>query len=94
MMWIILLSLVLGIAIGIIGVLPSKFMGIHSRFQQAGVVLLLFSMGASIGADKQMLASLRQMGMKALVFASMTTIFSILVVYVVTKRFLEGEKKS
>lgn len=92
-MWIILMSLVLGITIGIVRFLPDKFMKVNSRFQQIGVILLLFSMGASIGANKQMLTNLQDMGLKAVVFAVMTSIFSIIVVFIVTKRFLGGEKK-
>lgn len=92
-MWIILLSLLIGVVIGISKIIPQKFVKFNSRFQQAGIILLLFSMGASIGANKELIYNLKSMGIKAVTFAVLTCIFSIGAVYIVSTRFMKGEMK-
>jgi len=93
-MWIILASLVLGIVIGIIKIIPDRFMKYNSRFQQIGVILLLFSMGASIGANKELIVNIKSMGVKAITFAVITTISSILAVYFISSRFIKGGEEN
>lgn len=88
-MWLILVSLVIGIVIGIIGFIPKKYMKFNSKFQQIGVILLLFSMGASIGANKELIMELKTLGLKAITFALLTCLFSILFTYLTTSRFLK-----
>lgn len=93
-MWTILVSLGIGITIGILinvkRFIPKNFMKYNSKFQQAGVMLLLFSMGASIGSDKELLRNIQTIGLKAATFAIFTTGFSVIVTYIVTKN-LFGE---
>lgn len=90
-MWIILVSLVIGIILGILNILPRKLVSYNSRFQQGGVILLIFSMGASIGSNRDIISGLEGMGLKALVFAVLTSMISILFVYIISRRFLEGK---
>lgn len=88
-MWTIIISLFVGIIIGILGVIPKKYMRFNSRFQQIGVILLLFSMGASIGSNKELILGLKNIGLKAITFALLTCLFSILFTYLVTNKFLK-----
>lgn len=95
-MWLIILSLMVGIVIGIVinlkGILTKKSMSYNSRFQQIGIIILLFSMGAKIGSDREMIGKLQSMGFKALVFALLTSFFAVLITYFVTNKFLREEK--
>lgn len=88
-MWLILISLVIGIVIGLLGIIPKKYMKFNSRFQQIGVVLLLFSMGASIGSNKELILNIKILGLKAVTFALLTCLFSIIFTYMTTSKFLK-----
>lgn len=87
-MRLILISLVVGIIIGLLGIIPKKYMKFNSRFQQIGVVLLLFSMGASIGSNKELILNIKILGLKAVTFALFTCLFSIIFTYITTSIFL------
>ena len=80
-MWQILLFLAAGVAIGAL----MKFSGTQKKWighlQQIGVVLLLFSMGLSIGINNEILSNLRDLGLQAFAYAGLTSTFSVLVVY-------------
>ncbi len=92
-MWGILMFLVVGVTIGVIfrfGESQKKWIG---KLQQVGVVLLLFSMGLSIGLNDEVLGNLRALGLQAFAYAGLTSVFSILVVYGLS-RILVREVKS
>lgn len=91
-MWSILIFLFLGMFIGYILNFSEKQKKINSKLQQLGVVFLLFSMGASIGANKEILKNIKNIGQVSLSFALLTSIFSIIVVYFLTCKFMRGEK--
>ncbi|KPU45452.1 hypothetical protein OXPF_06850 [Oxobacter pfennigii] len=92
-MWIISVSLIMGIIIGLSKLLPEKIIKNNSKFQQAGVVLLIFSMGASIGADKELLKSLSAIGLKAFVFAFLACLLSTSALFFLSKKFIRGAEK-
>lgn len=92
-MWTILISLVVGIIIGILGFIPKKYMRFNSRFQQIGVILLLFSMGASIGANKELLLKLKSIGLKAITFALLTCLFSIIFTFLITNKYFSQNEE-
>ncbi|EYE88997.1 hypothetical protein Q428_04985 [Fervidicella metallireducens AeB] len=92
-MWLIIVSLFLGVVIGILNFIPQKYIKYNSKFQQIGVVLLLFSMGASIGSNKRILNNFSQIGLKSIVFAVFTSIFSIIIVYIVSLKLMGGDEK-
>lgn len=80
-MWRILVFLAVGVTIGAVfkfGERQKKWIG---RLQQFGVVLLLFSMGLSIGLNDEILMNLQALGLQAFTYAGLTSVFSILVVY-------------
>lgn len=92
-MWSILVVLVAGIIIGASVKLSDKMKSYNSKFQFIGVVFLLFTMGVSLGLNKSMLNNLKNIGIKSLVFAALTSLFSIIMVYFATKFILKGDKK-
>lgn len=91
-MWTIIVSLAVGVIIGLLGIIPKKFMKYNSRFQQAGVILLLFSMGASIGSNRKLLSDLKSLGFKSITFAVMTCLCSIVITYIVSRKFIKEER--
>lgn len=88
-MWAILLFLILGMIIGYFKNFSEKEKKINGRLQQIGVIVLLFFMGASIGANKSVIKNIKNIGLVSIVFAIATTLFSIIILYIVSKQFLE-----
>lgn len=84
-MWTIVLFMALGILAGAFIPLKEQQVGILGKLQSAGVILLLFVMGLSMGLDRKLLSQLSTLGYKALVYAILTTAFSIAVVYLFTR---------
>lgn len=92
-MWTILVSLIAGIIIGLFKFLPERIVKYNIRAQQVGVVLLLFSMGASIGANRKLLSNIETLGIKALTYSLLAILFSIIVLYIVSGKISEEDKK-
>ncbi|HGG0415327.1 TPA: LysO family transporter [Clostridium sporogenes] len=92
-MWAILLFLFLGMLIGYFEKFSKKGKKINGVLQQIGVFVLLFFMGASIGANKSVIKDIKNIGQVSIVFAITTTIFSVIILYIVSRSFLEkGEE--
>lgn len=92
-MWAILLFLFLGMLIGYFKKFFKKGKKINGVLQQIGVFVLLFFMGASIGANKSVIKDIKNIGQVSIVFAITTTIFSVIILYIVSRSFLEkGEE--
>lgn len=90
----ILVFLAVGIVIGASINLSDKLKAYNGKLQHIGVIFLLFTMGISLGLNKSILSDLKSIGVKSFTFAALTSIFSIIMVYFVTKFILKGEKKS
>lgn len=88
-MWTILLSLAVGSALGYFFKLSDKQKKFNSKVQQFGVVFLLFSMGVSAGANKSVVANLKNIGSASLTFAVLTSLFSIILVFILTNKFMK-----
>ncbi|KYN77974.1 hypothetical protein A0J52_01440 [Clostridium sporogenes] len=92
-MWVILLFLFLGMLIGYFKKFSKKGKKINGVLQQIGVFVLLFFMGASIGANKSVIKDIKNIGQVSIVFAITTTIFSVIILYIVSRSFFEkGEE--
>ncbi|ENJ9654179.1 LysO family transporter [Clostridium botulinum] len=92
-MWAILLFLFLGMLIGYFKKFSKNGKKINGVLQQIGVFVLLFFMGASIGANKSVIKDIKNIGQVSIVFAITTTIFSVIILYIVSRSFLEkGEE--
>jgi len=88
----IIVSLILGAILGYVLNLNEKQKALNSKFQQLGVIFLLFAMGASIGGNKKILNQLPELGLKALSFAVLSVAGSIVIVYYFSENFIK--KKS
>ncbi|MFR1708361.1 MAG: LysO family transporter [Clostridium sp.] len=89
----ILIALVLGAIVGYFLKLGEKGKNINGKLQQLGVIFLLFSMGASIGADKDIIKNLPTIGLKSFLFAVATIGVSIVIVYALSEKFMPKESK-
>lgn len=85
-MWSIIVFLIVGILIGNRLNLKDKGKKINEKAQLIGLLLLLFSMGISIGANDDVVGNLNSIGLQAFVFALLTTAGSILCVFIVSRR--------
>ncbi|WP_017416137.1 LysO family transporter [Clostridium tunisiense] len=86
----IIIALCLGSFIGYIVKLNENQKKINGKLQQLGVIFLLFSMGASIGANDNIISDLPVIGVKAFTFATLTILGSIALVYFLSSKFLKG----
>ena len=91
-MWSIIIVLIVGIGIGSVLKPTDKIKNIISKFQFVGVTLLLFAMGAGLGLNKDLLSNLKDIGWIGFVFAVLTTLFSIICVYLSTRLFERRSK--
>lgn len=88
----IILALTAGLAVGAFGKFNAAAISLNSRLQYLGVVALLLFMGISLGMRQDILSNIQLIGWKALVFALMTTVFSVIIVYCMSI-FLNNESK-
>lgn len=77
----IVLSLIAGFFVGYKSNLTEKMVKINSKIQTLCLVLLIFVMGMGIGMNKEVLNNLSTLGLKAILFAVITSAGSVLVVY-------------
>ena len=92
-MWDIFLAVGLGFFIGYKGFLKEKGIRLNSKLQTVWLMLLIFCMGVSIGRNGEIVKNLPLLGGKAALFAVMTSLCSILVVYLLSSLFLGKEEK-
>ncbi|MCQ4936115.1 LysO family transporter [Anaerotignum propionicum] len=90
-MWKIFLVLAIGFAIGFLGLLKEKYIKLNCRLQTLWLMLLIFCMGVSIGRNGEVIRNLPALGGKALLFAILAVIGSILFVFLLSKLFFEKE---
>jgi uncharacterized membrane protein YbjE (DUF340 family) len=77
----IVLSLVVGFFVGYKSNINEKMVKMNSRIQTLCLVLLIFVMGMGIGMNKEVLNNLSTLGLKAILFAVITSAGSVFVVY-------------
>lgn len=77
----IILSLLAGFFVGFKSNITEKMIKINSKMQTLCLVLLIFVMGMGIGMNKEVLDNLSTLGFKAVLFAVVTSMGSVLVVY-------------
>ncbi|WP_317855430.1 LysO family transporter [Chakrabartyella piscis] len=85
--------LLIGFALGFFGIIKGRGVKINGKLQTVWLMLLIFSMGVSIGQDKEVIGNLPILGGKALVFAVATVLGSIVLVYVLSKLVLEKKEE-
>lgn len=72
---------------------PKKFAGFNARLQMVCTAVLIFSMGVSLGARDSFFEELAQLGVESAVFSVIPIIFSVIAVFLLTKRFMKPKKK-
>lgn len=88
-MWSIIIVLLIGMVIGSVIKQTDTIKASISKLQFVGVMILLFAMGAGLGLNEDLLKNLKNMGLEALTFAVLTSLFSILLVYVTSKLLIK-----
>ena len=88
----IFLALGVGFIIGFYGLIKEKGIKINCQLQTLWLLLLIFCMGVSIGRNGEVIENLPTIGGKALMFAILTVVGSVIVVFILS-RFLEKEEK-
>ena len=71
-------------------IFPKKLYKPNSWLQTACTAVLIFSMGVSLGSRPNLISELKDLGIQSLVFSIVPIVFSILFVYPLTKKFMEG----
>lgn len=89
----ILIALILGMILGYFISLTEKQKEVNGKLQQLGVVFLLFFMGASIGANEEVIKNIGKIGVKSFTFSLLACAFSVIVVYFVSKKFFCSKKE-
>ncbi|QVK19042.1 LysO family transporter [Mycoplasmatota bacterium] len=92
-MWFIYISLCIGIGIGALNLVPKKIIKYNDHLSTISVFSLLFVMGISIGSNKKVINDLYRIGLSGLLYAFLSVLFSMLVVYILTGILFRGEKK-
>lgn len=89
----VLIYLAIGMLLGYF-LIPKSWKKPIGFLQSAAMVATLFFMGVSLGSQSDLLGSLKESGILALVFALTTTAGSIAVVYLVERKFFRKKKQS
>lgn len=74
--------------------LTKKQKEVNGKLQQVGVVFLLFFMGASIGANEEVIRNIGSIGLKSFTFSLLACAFSVIVVYFLSKKFFCDKKEA
>ena len=87
------------IAIMLLGVLAGRFVPLRAKpynekFQLCATLLLIFSMGISLGARESFFAELARIGRESLLFCLLPTAGSIACVHPLSRRFMDGGAKA
>ena len=81
----------IGFFIGYKGLIKEKGIKLNSKLQTVWLMLLIFCMGVSIGRNGDIVKNLPILGGKAVLFAIMAALCSIIVVYIFSQLFLDKE---
>lgn len=87
-LWVIMVFLMVGFAIGFFNLLANRFLKLTEYLTTGGLIVLLLSMGAKIGANDQILSQLGEIGFRALFLALGSILGSLILLIMVSKRFL------
>lgn len=87
----IILIMVVGVLLG--HWFPERHKKKNEYFQIICTTLLIFSMGVTLGSRENFIQDLRSLGLQSLLFCLIPAIFSLLLVFVLSRRFLENHQK-
>lgn len=81
--------LLLGVFLGWKRLLPAKVLDQSGKIITASIIFLLTTMGLKIGLDRQILSKLGEYGLQAFLFAVLTILFSLILVWILEKIFVK-----
>lgn len=90
-MWTIIVILFIGLFLGRLNLIPEKILKYNSKLQHIGVIILLFTMGVTIGANKSIIHNIRNIGFKSFSYAVITSLLCIAFVYLFSNFFMKGD---
>lgn len=90
--WIIYISLCIGILIGATNIIPKKIIKYNDKLTMLGIFSLLFVMGLSIGNKKDIINNLHKVGFAGFLYAFFSVLFSIIIVYLLTSLLYRRRK--
>lgn len=85
--------MIVGVLIGRF-IFPENLKSLNEKLQIICTLVLIFAMGVMLGKRENFLAELSTLGVQSLVFCLIPVIFSIILVYVLTRRFLSDKNTS
>lgn len=91
-MWIMFIFLIAGVLIGYTAPI-ARYLPWNKWVTMAGLVFLLFSMGASIGRNSKLLRDFVQMGGKAIIIAVLAIVGSLVVTWIVEMKLFRAKEK-
>ncbi len=89
-----LTMLLIGMVIGYKEISHKKLLQRLDKFQMAALLVLLFIMGLRIGADPEVMESIQVIGFKSFIFAGITVFFSVFLVWIYIKKYMNGGHRS
>ena len=72
---------------------PKKFAGFNARLQMVCTAVLILSMGVSLGSRESFFEELAELGIESAIFSIVPIIFSVIAVFLLTKRFMKPKKE-
>lgn len=91
------MDVLIGMCFGILAgrfLVPNRAKKENEFISLACTFLLILSMGATLGKDQNFMSNLSSLGLSSLLFFFIPTVLSILIVYVLTKKFMEKRDNS
>lgn len=89
----VLLIMMLGVFLGKYCVPPER-KALIEKCQALAIMLLIFSMGHSLGQRENFLGDLQTMGLQSFLYAVFTIVGSVLVVYPLSKKLLKDKEEA
>ncbi|MDF2633480.1 MAG: protein of unknown function rane [Pelosinus sp.] len=88
------MSLLAGCLLGASNLIKEAWVGYLDRIVMMIVFILLIAVGIGIGSNQELIANLTVLGWKAMVIAALSTVGSILALWLVASKcdFLESDK--
>ncbi|HCL02213.1 MAG TPA: hypothetical protein DHW61_07335 [Lachnoclostridium phytofermentans] len=88
----ILIIMGIGIFIGL-KFFPDKYKKKNEKMQMVCTILIIFSMGVMLGRRENFLQEITSLGLTSFLYFFIPTLFSILIVYLLTRLFMKNKSK-
>lgn len=89
-MFTVIIIMLTGMLIGHFITEQKKILSIVDKLTNYAIYLLLFILGLSVGTDNRIMDNLHTIGLSALVIACASVLGSVLIAYIIYKRFFQN----